>query len=241
VDKETSQSGPKENCIAKPSGDILKKSSLKLEVIAFCISVAAIPAVWLDDFLWGYDPQFFCCMSWVVRAVLLYAARYIVLPVLLLIIIFRLYTSWRLFNLSSRIIRFALLIAVALPIFLVPQLLAPVDFEMLGLQAKVAVTGGTDNLQKWAVTTIAKASQEVNDINDLNGKAVDRRLWSEQVRKLNPVSVSYCISNTGVPFINITLGISWGPRGISVGPPILQFGDANNPYPYEFYPGVYGN
>jgi hypothetical protein len=103
------------------------------------------------------------------------------------------------------------------------------------------VTGGAANLQNWAVTTIEKASQDVNDINDLDGQAVGRHLWSEQVRKLNPVGVSFCVSDTGISFISITLGISWAPRGIIVGPPTLQIGDTNAPYPYEFCPGVYGD
>ncbi len=241
MDKETSQSGTKENDRAKPAGNTVKKPSLKLEVIVACVSIALFPAIWLDHFLWGFDPQFFCCMSWIVRAILLSTIRYIVLPVLLLVLIFRLYTSWRLCNLPARILRLTLMIAVALPIFWNPEPITPGDFIMLGVQAKVAVTGGAANLQKWAVATIEKASQDVNDINDLVGQEVSRHLWSEQVRKLNPVGASFHISDTGIPFISITLGISWAPRGISIGPPTLQFGDANNPYPYEFYPGVYGN
>ena len=111
---------------------------------------------------------------------------------------------------------------------------------MLGVQAKVAMTGGVAELQSWAVTTIEKASRDVNDIDDLDGQPVARHLWSEQVRKLDPVGASFCVSDTGTPFISITLGISWAPRGISVGPPTLHFGDANTPHFSEFCPGVYG-
>jgi len=237
MDRANTQSGQED----APSAGPVKTPSLKWEAIIGSIALLLFPATWLEHFLWGFgfDEPCFCCMNWAVRAFLLSVTRYIVLPISFFILALRLYVYWPFYNWPPRAIRLALLIAMVLPILWEPEPITPAELGMLGMKAKVAMTGGAANLQNWAVSTIEKASRDINDINDLNGQPVARHLWSEQVRKLGAINASFRVSDTGIPFIHITLAISWAPRGIMVGPPALQFRD-RAPYS-EFCPGVYGD
>ncbi len=97
----------------RQAGETRKAPGLKWEVVSVACAAAIAAVTWLFDFNWGFHSRLLSWVPWPF-AILVSAARYTVLPVLLVILSIRFYFYWPRHTPFARTVRFLLLAVMLL-------------------------------------------------------------------------------------------------------------------------------
>jgi hypothetical protein len=163
-------------------------------------------------------------------------------PAALIVMLLRVGRNMEQMNRKARVLRGVLLICLLLvgafyvfsPGFMMSYL--PTD---LGMRLKVSVTGGVDELQKWAVDILESPQEEVVETESTT--SIKKELYSEQVKRL---CRQYVFISTGwgdeIRHIKISWGGGFHHWGILIGPSSFKTGNNERQHVYRWCDGVYG-
>jgi hypothetical protein len=141
----------------------------------------------------------------------------------------------------QKLIRTCLLIAVLLLSLSYPFWCA--RLPVYGVRVCVAITGGVDELQNWAVHILDMPIEEVYDKEEAkHGTYIIRReLYSPQMRKISQGEVYIISYENEEPYLNIVLAGGFFPGwGIRVGRPDFRPPYSGSIWYSKWADGVYG-
>jgi hypothetical protein len=209
-----------------------KPRDVKLAVLA--LALVAFHALELLLFGFGLATCF---------VVLIFFGLILIVPVAAVYLLVAMAVYWKTFTAKQKLIRMALFLSLLLIVLLhlrSPLFLICSPLTDWGIRLRVAISGGVDNLQTWAIEILEKPADEVGE-SELSIYRIKKEAMSKQVRGFNASYVYIVPGYQGrEPHVRIIWGGGFHHWGIFVGPRGFHAESDQGQRIYRWCDGVYG-